>query len=99
MKVLSGKFKAKPDRVKDVIELARGMFGPSRSEPGNISYNFYEDKGNEFHFLFFEEWKSQEAIDFHFSTPYFKNFMERFPDMIEGSPEIKIYEATDFKVL
>lgn len=99
MHVLAGKFKGKPERKEDIIALARSMFEASRGEPGNISYNFYKDKGAENSYLFFEEWKSQEAIDFHFSTPYFKAFMEKFPDMIVGAPEIKIYEVKDVKVL
>lgn len=99
MHVIAGKFKVKPERIKDLIALSTGMFGPSRAESGCISYNFYEDKGSEHSFLFFEEWESQEAIDRHFSTPHFKNFMEKFPDMILGQPSIKIYEVKDVKVL
>jgi quinol monooxygenase YgiN len=98
MHVIAGKFKGKPERREDIIALARSLFDPSRAEPGNISYNFYEDKGSDNSFLFFEEWKSQEAIDFHFQTPYFKGFMEKFPDMIVGPPQIKIYEIKDIKV-
>lgn len=98
MHVIAGKFKVKPERREDIIALARSLFDASRAEPGNISYNFYEDKGSENGFLFFEEWKDQEAIDFHFQTPYFKGFMEKFPDMIVGEPKIKIYEVKDVKV-
>jgi quinol monooxygenase YgiN len=99
MQLLAGKFKAKPERIKDIVELARSMFSPSRAEAGCITYNFYEDRGAENSFLFFEEWKSQEAIDEHFQTPHFKQFMEKFQDMIQGQPEIKIYEVKDIKVL
>jgi quinol monooxygenase YgiN len=98
MHVIAGKFKAKAERINDILELSRSMFAPSRAEAGCITYNFYEDRGAENSFLFFEEWKSQEAIDEHFQTPHFKRFMENFPDMIEGNPEIKIYEVKDVKV-
>jgi quinol monooxygenase YgiN len=99
MHVIAGKFRVKSERREDVIALARSLFEASRAEPGNISYNFYEDKANKDCFLFFEEWKSQEAIDSHFQTPYFKGFMEKCPQMIAGDPEIKIYEVKDVKAL
>ncbi|MGH7329315.1 MAG: putative quinol monooxygenase, partial [Polyangiaceae bacterium] len=42
-------------------------------------------------FIFFEEWANQDAIDAHFATPHFKAFMEQFPPMIDGAPNIAIY--------
>ena len=98
MHVIAGKFKVKPERRKEIVALAHSLFDLSRAEPGNISYNFYEDKGSENSFLFFEEWESQQAIDFHFQTPYFKEFMVKFPNMIVGEPQITIYEIKDVKV-
>lgn len=68
MHVIAGKFKVKPESRDDMIALARSLFDASRAEPGNITYNFYEDRGNDDCFLFFEEWQSQEATDFHFQT-------------------------------
>jgi quinol monooxygenase YgiN len=97
--VIAGKFKVKPESRDDMIALARSLFDASRAEPGNITYNFYEDRGNDDCFLFFEEWQSQEATDFHFQTPYFKAFMDRFPTMITGQPEITIYRVDDFDAL
>ncbi|HEY6364728.1 MAG TPA: putative quinol monooxygenase [Candidatus Binatia bacterium] len=99
MHVIAGTFTAKPERKMDVIKLAMSMFDPSRAEAGCISYNFYEDQGNKDAFLFFEEWKDQQAIDQHFATPHFARFMDQFPDMIVGKPTIKIFEIKETKVL
>ncbi|MEM6719132.1 MAG: antibiotic biosynthesis monooxygenase [Bacteroidota bacterium] len=45
-------------------------------------------------FLFFEEWKDQEAIDFHVAQDYFKTFMEQTAKLIASKPIIKVYEVT-----
>lgn len=97
MIVIGGKFAAKPDRRNELIQLAIGMFDLSRSEPGCITYNFYEDAASPNNFLFFEEWKSQEDIDKHFETEHFKKFMEKFPDLIVGEPKIRIYQVDSFQ--
>jgi quinol monooxygenase YgiN len=99
MIVISGKFAAKPDKRDELIQLAIGMFEPSRSESGCITYNFYEDAANPNHFLFFEEWKTQEDIDKHFQTEHFKKFMEKFPDLIIGEAKIRIYKVDSFQEL
>jgi quinol monooxygenase YgiN/mannose-6-phosphate isomerase-like protein (cupin superfamily) len=96
-KVITGKFTAKPERKEELIQLAQSLFEPSRAEPGCASYNFYEDPTSENSFLFLEEWTSQKAIDQHFQTAHFKRFMEKFPDMIVGTPSIKIYEIGEVK--
>jgi len=99
MVVLTGRFTVRPERKEEVIQLALSMFDPSRSEVGCISYNFYEDASRENSFLFFEEWKSQEALAEHFQTKHFHEFMQKFSNLIAGTPDIKIYEIAKLKQL
>jgi quinol monooxygenase YgiN len=94
MIILAAKFAGKPDRRGSLISLAATVAKPSRAESGCISYNFYERQPESNEFLFFEEWADQAALDCHFQTPHFKKFMERFPDLIQGPPLIRIYEVS-----
>jgi quinol monooxygenase YgiN len=93
MYVIAGKITVKPERKVELIRLARGLVSPSRSEPGCISYSFYEDQIEENHFLFFEEWSDRAAVDRHFKQPYFKDFAARLPALLVGPPVIRILEV------
>ncbi|WP_009634000.1 putative quinol monooxygenase [Synechocystis sp. PCC 7509] len=99
MYLITGNFRAKADKREELIQLAHSMFAPSRAEAGCISYNLYEDSSNKNCFLFFEEWQAQAAIDKHFQTLHFQDFMQKFSGMIEGEPTIKIHEVKETKQL
>ena len=94
MIVIAAKFVGKPERRSDIIRLAATVAKPSRAEAGCISYNFYEQQPATNEFLFFEEWADQAAVDFHFQTAHFKEFMKEFPELIQGPPTLRIYEVS-----
>ena len=56
----------------------------TRKEEGNISYVLHQDINNPLVYVVIEVWKSQEAIDYHFSTPHFKAFGEA----VEGKADL-----------
>ena len=97
MFVITAKLTVKPECKAELIKLARGLVQPSRSEPGCISYSFYEDQVNENHYLFFEEWVDREAISRHFDKPYFKDFAARLPQLIMGTATIRIHEVASLE--
>lgn len=69
------------------------MYAPSRAEDGCASYACFVQADRPDAYLFFEEWRDQAVLDRHFATPHFAGFMERFPDLIDGSPAITLYTA------
>lgn len=99
MIVLAAKFVGKPERRGEIIRLAAKVAAPSREEPGCISYNFYEQQPANNEFLFFEEWADQAAVDFHFQTPHFKEFMKEFPELIQGPAKLRTYEVGEVREL
>jgi quinol monooxygenase YgiN len=93
MVVLAAKFAGKPERRNEILRLAASVAPPSRAEGGCITYNFYEQMPGANEFLFFEEWADQAALDLHFQTPHFLNFMKQFPELIQGVSHIRVYEV------
>jgi quinol monooxygenase YgiN len=91
LKIITVKFTAKPDCRTKVIELCTGMLEPSRNEPGCMSYNFFQDLTDENLFFFFEEWKDQEAIDSHNSSPHYRHFVAQFESLIIDRAMIKVF--------
>lgn len=95
MYLIAGSFIAKEESKQKLVDMARDLIPNSLEEAGCVSYNFYEDKMKPGKFLFFEEWKTREAISEHFEKSYFKDFAERFPDMIIGDASIRIFQVSD----
>ncbi len=93
MFIISGEFQVKEERREELIEMSLNLIPLSLSEAGCISYSFLEDCARPGTFLFFERWKSRSDISDHFGKSYFKDFAEKFPDMISGDAIIEIHEV------
>ena len=99
MIVVAAKFTGKPENKDDILRLATGMVGPSTAEKGCISYLFYEQQPSNNQFFFFEEWESQAALEAHFQTSHFAEFMKQLPALIQGAPHVRIYDTSGFRDL
>lgn len=97
--VVAGTVKVKPEKEQEFIDFSKTLITPSRSEAGAISYSFYKDETKDHTFIFYEEWKSQAALDYHFQTSYFKEFVEKAPDLLAEPPVIKVFNIESFKTL
>ncbi|MFB2934492.1 putative quinol monooxygenase [Aerosakkonemataceae cyanobacterium BLCC-F154] len=90
--VLASRFKVKPEKRQTFLKLATAALEPTRAEAGVISYSFYEESNARNSFIYFEEWKSREALEQHLNAPYVTRLLENFPDIIDGEANIKVYD-------
>ena len=93
MIVLAAKFTGKPDKKSEILRRVGVITPLSRAESGCVTYDFYEKQSGGNEFLFFEEWRDQAALDGHFQTQHFADFVKALPELIEGAPKIRIYEV------
>jgi len=93
IKIISAQVFIKSEKVNDFLSFTKELIEKSRAEEGCISYTLYQDPNDKSTFLFFEEWKSQAAIDFHFATEHFKKFDEKMGEFASKPPVITIYDA------
>ncbi|MBT3339673.1 MAG: antibiotic biosynthesis monooxygenase [Planctomycetes bacterium] len=93
MKIIAAKLTAREGCIEELAEACGGMLDPSRAEPGCISYSFYMSVEKYGEILFFEEWKDQAAIDFHFATDHFQAFGPAIESYLASEPDIKIYDV------
>ena len=89
--------KIKPEHRETFLEQVKDVIAGSQSEEGNISYNLYEDTEQVNAFVMLEEWKDQEATEFHRETSHYKNFMKNVQSILSGSVSVKRYEVTGKK--
>jgi quinol monooxygenase YgiN len=99
MLILAAKCIGKPERRNDIMRVTAAIVPPSRAEAGCISYEVHEQLSGENEYLFFEEWTDQAALDFHFKTPHFQEFIKEFTQLLQGPPRIRIYEVTKARTL
>ncbi|MEE8298404.1 MAG: putative quinol monooxygenase [Thermodesulfobacteriota bacterium] len=93
MLILIAKFRTKSECRDQMIALAKDAIGPSRSEEGCIIYEFLQDPFSPDSFTFYEKWRSREDLDLHFEEPHFKEFAQKSPELIEGSPSLLSFEV------
>ena len=80
----------KPENVDAFLAATKDLIEKSRAEAGCITYNLYQDPNDKTKLLFFEEWKNQAAIDFHFETEHFKAFGAMLEEFASQDPVITI---------
>ena len=51
-------------------------------EPGNVSYNLYQSPFDSTMFIFYEEYKDEDAFNAHANSEHFKAFADAIPNML-----------------
>jgi quinol monooxygenase YgiN len=92
-KIISAQVFIKPEKVDAFLAATKDLIEMSRTEEGCISYSLYQDPLDKTKFLFFEEWKNQVAVDFHFATKHFKKFGETLNECGSAPAVITIYDS------
>jgi quinol monooxygenase YgiN len=70
---------------EDVLREALKELVPyAKTEPGFIQYDLHESTEKPGHFVFYEMWESEEALDTHANTEFAKAFGERAGQWIES---------------
>jgi len=92
-KIIAAHLTLKPEKIALFLNFTTALIEKSRTEEGNISYTLYQNPNDPLKFLFFEEWKSQDAIDIHFATEHFQEFDKTIGEYIAEPPVITIYDV------
>jgi quinol monooxygenase YgiN len=94
MIVVAGTIELDPSKLAEAKKSAVWMMAETRKEPGNISYVFsssFEDDGI---VHVFEEWESQEALDFHFKTPHMAEFQKQMGGFGIKGMQVQKYQVS-----
>ena len=63
-------FEVKDGMQDKFLEQFQKSIGLSRPEDGNIAYHLHKIQDDQTHFVLYERWKNQAALDLHFEKPY-----------------------------
>jgi len=92
-KIISAQVFIQPEKVDAFLSATKDLIEKSRAEEGCVSYSLYQDPQDKTKFLFFEEWKNQAAVDFHFATEHFQKFGETLEECASAPAVITIYDS------
>lgn len=80
------------DFEKTMKELAEKV---KANEPGCTMYQLYKTKGSDTEYVMMETYASQEAVDAHMTTDYFKASQPALGACLAGAPTIEFYEIVE----
>ncbi|MCP4629646.1 MAG: antibiotic biosynthesis monooxygenase [bacterium] len=90
--IVMAKLKAKSGEEEKMEEALRGMVARVAQEEGTLTYTLHRSRKDPTVFLFYEKYVDDAALKTHSSTPYFKELFEALQSMLDGAPEIEMYD-------
>ena len=93
MIVIAGTITIDPAKRDDAFAAAKVIMEETHKEPGNVAYAFSADLEDDGVVHIFEEWESQDALDFHFKTPHMAEFQGKMEGLGVKDMKLKKYEV------
>ena len=75
---------AKADYRQEIVAALRLLAEGSLAEEGNVAYSICEDTQKPLCFAVIEQWRDQDAIDFHNASPHFQAFVAAIDGKVDG---------------
>jgi len=73
--------KARPGKAGELVTLLRALASHSRSEPGNLRWDLWQDQQDETTFIIDELYKDIDSVEAHRATPHFQNYASRINEL------------------
>ena len=90
--IVVAKLKAKKGEEKKMESILKGILPDVQKEEGTLVYTLHRSQNNPGIFLFYEKYKDAEALTHHSTTPHFKLLFGNIMPLLDGQPEIEMYE-------
>jgi quinol monooxygenase YgiN len=84
-----------PEKREDWLAAIAQYTAAVRAEPGNISFDYYENGDTPNQFVIVEAFRDSDAGAAHVATPHAKAFFDFFPTVITETPKIVYQELPD----
>ena len=72
---VTGFMTIQPGTEQSLLPQIDALVAKTRAEPGCINYDFLQHRTEPHRFVFYENFKDQEAFDYHFAQPYTKDWI------------------------
>ena len=92
MLTVIAKMPIKEGKMDEALKEVKGLLVEVAKEQGTVLYSLNVEKANPNTLVVVEQYTDQDALNFHSSTPYFKEFFTKASVFLGGAPEIVIME-------
>jgi len=82
---------ALPNKVEELKAVLLELIEPTRQEAGVIKYELLQNQDDPTDFTFVEEWNSDEALNTHLDSPYFKAAAAKLEGLVTAAPDVGRY--------
>ncbi|SOC08020.1 antibiotic biosynthesis monooxygenase [Rhodobacter maris] len=83
--------RVKPGCVQDFHDVFRINFEGTRAEPGNYRFDVLQDPQDDHHFVIYEAFADEAAVDAHRKTPHYAKVVEGLAKIQIGGREKDYY--------
>ncbi|MFP5076189.1 putative quinol monooxygenase [Rhizobium sp. YIM 134829] len=84
-----GTVTARPECRAELEAILSRQVEPIRREAGCINYDFHVDAADDCVFVFYENWRSQEDLDRHMTTPHLVPLISQMDRLLAKPVEIR----------
>ncbi len=93
--IVVAKLKAKKGEEEKMENILKGIIPDVEKEEGTLIYTLHRSQNDPGVFLFYEKYKDADALTHHSSTPHFNSLFGNIMPLLDGQPEIEMYEEID----
>lgn len=90
--IVVAKLIAKTGEEAKMEAALRDMVAKVAQEQGTLTYTLHRAQKDPNVFLFYEKYEDEAALKAHSSTPYFKELFGELKSLLDGAPEIEMYD-------
>ncbi len=83
----------KPELREEAKAIALQMTAETHKEPGVLRYTFHSPLDDPNTFFVYEEWKDQDALDYHNNSEHMKVFQAAIAGVLNGDVSLQKYEV------
>ena len=76
--------RVKPDRISEFLDVFRINYEGTSREPGNFRFDVLADPKDATHYVIYEVFESEAAVDDHRKTAHYKETTARLDALMQG---------------
>lgn len=97
MIIITGSAVLRPEHREEGFALGVEHSARSRAEPGCIAHNCHADAEDPNRIVFLEKWADMSVVQAHFAVPESGAFVRELTAMATGTPEMRLFEASELR--
>jgi quinol monooxygenase YgiN len=90
--IVVAKLKAKSGEESKMADALRAMVSKVEKEEGTLVYTLHQAQSDPTQFLFYEKYTDAQALKAHSTSPYIKELFGALQPLLDGAPEIEMYD-------